>query len=132
ALPARIRFAGLPAAATAAAVTTAATAAAAAAAVAAATTAAAAAGLVLRLIHAQRTTAEILAIDGLDRTRGIGAAHLDETGATGAAGLAIVGKGHRLHGAVRCEQRADLVFGSSERQVADINLGHVCELFSMT
>jgi hypothetical protein len=30
---------------------------------------------------------------------------------------------------VGCEQRADLIFGRSKRQVADINLGH--ELFSL-
>ena len=122
----------LPAAAAAAATTAVAaatTAAAAAAAVAAATTAAAtAAGLVLRFIDAQSTTAHVLAVDGLDGARSISLAHLDEAEAAGATGFAIHREGNRLNGAVRCEQRADLIFGSGKRQIADINLGHVAHL----
>ena len=87
------------------------------------------AGLVLGFIDAQGATAHVLAVDGLDGARGIGLAHLHEAEATGAAGFAIIGKGNRLNGAVGCEQRADLIFGRSKRQVADINLGH--GLFSL-
>jgi hypothetical protein len=98
--------------------------------VAAATTAAAAAttagaGLVLRLIDAQCATAEILAVYSLDGTSGIRLAHLDEAETAWAAGLAVIGEGNRLYGAVCSKQRTDVVFSCGERQVAYINLGHV-------
>src|SRR5690606_1004792 len=122
----------LPAVSAAAATAVSATAAAATTAAAAATTTAGtAAGLVLRSVAAQPAPAEVLAVDGLDRAGSVRAVHLDEAEAAGAAGLAIARQGNRLDRAVGCEQRADLVLGGIERQIADINLGHVT-LLSMT
>src|SRR5581483_5061634 len=53
------------------------------------TPAATAARLVLRLIHAQLTTAHIVAVQALDRTSRISLAHLDEAKAPRPSGLTI-------------------------------------------
>src|SRR5579871_3657629 len=73
---------------------------------AAAAVATAAAGTLLRLVHAQRATAEILAVEALDRARRISAGHLHEAEAARAAGVAVGDQAHRLDGAVLREQLA--------------------------
>src|SRR5439155_23287761 len=94
----------------------------------AAAVAAAAAGALLGLIHPQRTPAELLAVEILDRARGIGARHLDEPEAARPAGVAIGDDAHRLDGAVRREQLADLGVSSGKWQVANIDLRHAIKL----
>src|SRR6266550_7162993 len=94
----------------------------------AAAVAAAAAGALLGLIHPQRTPAELLAVEILDRARGIGARHLDEPEAARPAGVAIGDDAHRLDGAVLCEQLAHLGVSGGKRQVANIDLRHAIRL----
>jgi hypothetical protein len=93
----------LPATAAATATTTTASAAAVATTTAAAgtsTTTATTARLVLRLIHAQWTSAHVVTIEVLDSAGGIGLAHLDKTEAAGATGLAIGGQRYRFYRSV--------------------------------
>jgi hypothetical protein len=104
-------------AATAAATTT--TARATAAAAATATTLA-----LLRFIDAQRTATHVLAIQGLDGALCIGTGHFDEAKATGTTSVAVVDQRYRLHGTVRFEQSANILFSCIERQIANVDFRH--------
>src|SRR6185437_11100456 len=86
----------------------------------------------LRLVHAQRPAAEILAVQILNGAGSIGARHLDEREAAGAARVPIGDDADGLHRAVLREQRADLVLAGRKRQIADIDLGHCKELLKET
>jgi hypothetical protein len=124
------RLPATAAAATAAAVATAATTTAAAATTTEATTAAAtattaAALALLRLVDAQRSAVELLAIHVLDRSLSFGIrAHLDEGEAARAARLAIAGHQDALDGpAIGRERVAQGVFSGFEIEVSDVELG---------
>src|SRR5438876_4496620 len=86
----------------------------------------------LGLIHPQRPPAQLLAVDILDRARGVGARHLDEPETARPAGVAIGDDAHRLDGAVLCEQLAHLGVSGGKRQVAHIDLRHAIELLKQT
>ncbi len=90
------------------------------------TTAAAAtrARALLRLVHAQRTTAEVVAVQGGHGALGIGLRHLHEAEATRPAGLAIGRQRDRVDGAVLREQVTDVGLGGREGKVAHVDLGH--------
>src|SRR5213082_930297 len=90
--------------------------------------AAVARGALLGLIHPQRPPAQLLAVDILDRARGVGARHLNEPEAARPAGVAIGDDAHRLDGAVRREQLADLGVSRGKWQVANIDLRHAIKL----
>ena len=92
-----------------------------------ATTAAAALTL-LRFVDAQRTTAHVLAVQGLDGTLCVGARHFDEAEAARTAGFTIVDQRDLLHRTVRFEQRANIMFSCGKRQVANIDFRHTDKL----
>src|SRR5579862_9404293 len=89
-----------------------------------------AAGALLGLVHAQRTTTEVLAVEALDGLRGIGARHLNETETARAAGVAVGDDAHGLDGAVLSKQLAHFGVGSGERQVANIDLRHAINSYT--
>src|SRR5437660_12143461 len=76
----------------------------------------------LGLIHPQRPPAQLLAVDILDRARGVGARHLDEPETARPAAVAIGDDAHRLHGASPLEQRAPPGVCGGKRQGARIAL----------
>ncbi len=93
---------------------------------AAGTTAATAAAALtfLCFIDAQRTTAHVLAIEGLDGALCFGARHFDEAEAARTAGFAIVDERHGLDGTVFFEQRTHILFCRGERQIANVDFRH--------
>jgi hypothetical protein len=91
---------------------------------AAATTAATAALTFLSFVNTQRTTAHILAVQGLDGALRIGARHLDKAKATRTTRFAIVNQRDGFNSAVLFEQLADLCFVSRKRQVTHIDFRH--------
>src|SRR5437764_7532822 len=94
--------------------------------------AAVARGALLGLIHPQRPPAQLLAVDILDRARGVGARHLDEPETARPAGVALGDDAHRLDRAVLCEQLAHLGVSGGKRQVAHIALRDEIELLKQT
>src|SRR5690606_7516337 len=88
----------------------------------AAAAAEAAAGTVLAgpgLIHDQRPPAHVVPVEGADGRVGLaGVAHLDETEAAGAAGLAVGDDRGVVHLAVLLEQGTKLLLVGAERQVS--------------
>jgi hypothetical protein len=123
-----IRKGDLPATSAAAATTTSVTATAVATATATAaartSTAATAAGLVLSLVDTQRTTAHVLAVQALNGAGRIGLVHLDKSEAARTTRIAIGRQGDGLNSTVLREQRADVRFARSKRQVSNIDLRH--------
>ena len=109
--------------ATAATAAIAATAAAATAAEAAAT--AAGARTILRLVDTQRATAHRVAVEGLDRARGVFLGHLDEAEATRTTRITVDRQGHGSHSAMLGEQGAHSRLVRRERQVTDIDFRHL-------
>jgi hypothetical protein len=115
------------AAATTAAAATVATAAttttAAAEAATAATTTAATAAAILRFVHAQRATAEVATVEGLDRVVCVASlAHLHEGEPSRPTGLTVGDDAHLFDGTMALEELLDLAFGGTERKVPDVQL----------
>ena len=82
-------------------------------------------GLGLRLVHLQRATAHLEAVEALDGAGGLGVrGHLDEAEATGLAGVAVVDQCDRVDRAVGCEQRADGGLVGRKREVTNVDLAH--------
>jgi len=92
-----------------------------AAAAAATATATAAAASVLRLVDSQVSAAEILAVECADSSIGCLVVHLDESKASGPAGLTIRKQTNLMNGAMRCEKIAHLIFSRTEGQVSDVD-----------
>src|SRR6188474_711670 len=78
----------------------------------------------LRLVHLERTTVHLVAVQALDAAGGIGLRHLDEAEATRLTGVTIGDQGDRLDRPVLRKQRPDSRFIGGERQVAYVNLSH--------
>ncbi len=81
-----------------------------------------AAGLGLRLVHAQRSTAEVATVEGGDRRGGVRRVHLDEAEAARAARLPVHHHRCRAHLAVLREQLAQVRVGSGKGKVSNIDL----------
>ena len=75
----------------------------------------------LRFIHAQRTTAHILAIQLLDGFLSRTLIHFHESKPAWAAGFAVSDQFHRMHGAERLELGTNFLFGSGKGQIAHID-----------
>jgi hypothetical protein len=86
--------------------------------------AAAAARAILSLIDLERTALEVCAVQSLHGAGRIGVRHLDETETAGPTGVAIGDQRYFLDGAMRREEGANRFFSCSERQIADVELGH--------
>jgi len=69
---------------------------------------------ILGLVYLEGSAVEVLAVQGLHRTRRIGIRHFHETEATGPAGVAIVDQGDFLNRSMRSEKLADGIFSSSK------------------
>ncbi len=74
-------------------------------------------------VDGQVTAHEILAVEGCDRSLSLATIwHFHEAEATWAAGLAVHDEGCAGHLAVLGEEVAELVFRSSKREIADVQL----------
>src|SRR5688572_6291025 len=78
----------------------------------------------LRLVHLERTTVHLVAVQALDAAGGIGLRHLDEAEAARLTGVTIGDQGDRLDRPVLRKKRPDSRFVGGERQVAYVNLSH--------
>ena len=87
--------------------------------------AATAAGALLSLVHLQRPTAHIMAVESLHGARRICAGHLNESETARASGFAIIDQRYRLHRTVLFEQGANSGFVHGERKIANIHFRHV-------
>src|SRR5688572_17124119 len=79
-----------------------------------------AAGLVLRFVHLQRATAEVLAVERLHRALRVGARHFHEAEAARLPRVAIVHESDLFDGAVGGEQLTHAVFGGAEGQISNV------------
>ena len=75
----------------------------------------------LRFVHAQRTTAHILAVKLLDGFLSRTLIHLHESEAAWAASLAVSDQFHRMYGAERLELCTHFLFGSGKGQITYID-----------
>src|SRR5208283_5694819 len=74
-------------------------------------------------VHVERTAAEVGPVQARDGLVGlVGVGHLDECKAPGATRIPVPHQADAFHGAVRFEQRANLIFRSAEIQVAYENV----------
>jgi len=97
--------------------------------VAAATTATTTSTTSLGLVHAERATTHVGAVESLDSCLGIlGGLHLDEREATRATRVTIGDDRDGLDGSVRCEKVTKLVVSTRERQIAYVDLGTQCAI----
>src|SRR5262245_12720927 len=80
--------------------------------------------LVLCLVDPELTAIHLLAVQVLDRSRGVLTRHLDESETALLSGIAIGRKGYRFDGSMLRKKRADRFFGGRERQIAHIDLAH--------
>src|SRR5262245_60765479 len=84
-----------------------------------------------RDVHLEVATAEGLVVEGADGF--VRVLHLDEGEAARAARVPVRDDLHRLDLAVLTEETADLLFGGTERKIADVKLlSHCSELLRNT
>src|SRR5258706_501832 len=69
--------------------------------------------------------AEIGSVQRLHGARGVGIGHLDEGETTGPPRIAIADERDLLDGSMAGEERADVLFGYGERQISDVQFGHL-------
>src|SRR5690606_3427599 len=86
---------------------------------------------ILSLVDTQRSSAKRLAVQVLNRARGVRTGHLDKSEASRLAGVTVGDQTDRFNGSVFREQLADVALTGGERQVSYIDLHTLIKLNNM-